>query len=238
MAKLCSFPDFFRFSRCYFPHFSAFFYEFCDFYAWRSGNPDLHRHSYSLFHQWKFEKQKPNLSCVKNIKRRRKTWSTSISFSCPFFFYSTVQKTLMHQKSCMLFTVIDFFRSVDYFCLFVHIHLFFFYVEWRRNKSEDTIYSIWRPIIAFVFLTSHYELIIMHKSVLIVLFLFGLILMISAGKGKRFSSTNDDEMVEHPRIPNVLIQKRYIQSFLNNDGPGVITNCCVKCRKRCACCIT
>ena len=77
----------------------------------------------------------------------------------------------------------------------------------------------------------------MRKTVLIVLFLFGLILVISAGKGKRLSSINDEEMIQHPRMPNVFIRKRFIQSFLD-DGPGVITNCCVKCKKRCACCIT
>ena len=75
----------------------------------------------------------------------------------------------------------------------------------------------------------------MPKSVLILLFLFGFILVISASR-KGFLPTNGDEMIQHPFMPNLLIRRRYIRSFWKDSGTGVMADCCLACVRSCICC--
>ena len=77
----------------------------------------------------------------------------------------------------------------------------------------------------------------MHRSILLAILLFGLVLVTSAEKKKSLLPTNGDEMVQHPLMPNVLIRKRYIRSLVKNGGSDIISyDCCLKCLRTCECC--
>ena len=77
----------------------------------------------------------------------------------------------------------------------------------------------------------------MHRSILLLAVFFALILVTSAGKKHDLLPTNGDEMVQHPLMPNVLIRKRYIRSFLKKAGSGGSSqDCCLQCLRTCECC--
>ena len=77
----------------------------------------------------------------------------------------------------------------------------------------------------------------MHKSVLLLIFLFGFIMVISADKERGLLPTKGDEMIQHPLMPNILLRRRYIRSFAQNtDSLRVPYDCCLKCLRTCECC--
>lgn len=80
-------------------------------------------------------------------------------------------------------------------------------------------------------------MIIMHRSILLLAVFFALILVTSAGKKHDLLPTNGDEMVQHPLMPNVLIRKRYIRSFLKKAGSNdILKGCSGACLPTCVCC--